>query len=49
VGVNQRTTEAEESLLLRFFTRKQCRGVAIVESCYQVKSSESTLRRLSVE
>jgi hypothetical protein len=48
-SVNERGTEAEESSLLRFVTRKHCRGIAIVESCYQVKTSESRLRRLSVE
>jgi hypothetical protein len=43
-GVNQRATEEEESPLLR-----HCRGISIAESCYQVKTSESRLRRLSVE
>jgi hypothetical protein len=46
-SVNQRATEAEESALFRFVTRKHCRGIAIVESGYQVKTSESRLRRLS--
>jgi hypothetical protein len=40
-NANQRATEAEESPLLRFVTRKHCRGIAIVECCYQVKTSES--------
>jgi hypothetical protein len=52
-SVNQRTTEAEESRPLRFVMRKRLvktgRGIAIVESCYQVKTSENRLRRLSVE
>jgi hypothetical protein len=42
-SVNQRATEAEESPLLRFVTRKHLvktyRGIAIAESCYQVKTS----------
>jgi hypothetical protein len=44
-NVNQQATEAEESPLLRFVTRKHCRGIAIVECCYQVKTSEGKLRR----
>jgi hypothetical protein len=48
-SVKQQATEAEESPLLRFVTRKHCRAIAIVESGYQVKTSESRLRRLSVE
>jgi hypothetical protein len=48
-SVNRRAAEAEESPLLRFVTRKHCRGISIVEICYQVKTSESRLRRLSME
>jgi hypothetical protein len=47
-SVNQRATEAEEPPLLRFVTRKHCRGIT-TESSYQVKTSESRLRRLSVK
>jgi hypothetical protein len=46
VGVNQRATEARGSLLLIFVTRKYYREIAIVESCYLVKTSAS---RLSVQ
>jgi hypothetical protein len=48
-SVNQRSAEAEGLPLLRFVTRKHCRGIATVESGYQVKTSESRLRRLSGE
>jgi hypothetical protein len=52
-SVNQRATEAEESPSLRFVTRKRLAKIrqrnAIVDSGYQVKTSESILRRLSVE
>jgi hypothetical protein len=48
-SVNQWATEAEESPLLRFVTRKHCGGIAVEENCYHVKTSESRLRRLSVE
>jgi hypothetical protein len=47
------TAEAKESPLLRLVTRKRLvkprRGIGIVESCYQVTTSESRLRRFSVE
>jgi hypothetical protein len=48
-SVNHLAKETEESPLLRFVNRKHYRGIAIVESCCQVKTSESRLRRLSVE
>jgi hypothetical protein len=54
-SVNQRTTEAEESPLLRFATSTRKRLVKIlqrkdiVESGYQVTTSGKRLRRLSVE
>jgi hypothetical protein len=44
-SANQRATEAEESPVLKFINRKHCRKIAIWESCYQVKTSESRLRR----
>jgi hypothetical protein len=44
------TTEAEESpIVTRKRIEKHCRGIAIVKSCYQVMTSGSRLRRLSVE
>jgi hypothetical protein len=48
-SANQRATEAEESPLLRFVTRKHCRGTVIVQSGYHVKTSECRPRRLSVQ
>jgi hypothetical protein len=49
-SVSQRAEEAGGSPLLRFVTRKRpvetLQRNAIVESCYQVKTSESRLGRL---
>jgi hypothetical protein len=45
---NDVSIEAEKYPSL-FVTRKYCRGIAIVESCYQVTTSESRLRRLGVQ
>jgi hypothetical protein len=47
-GVNQRATKAEDPLPGNF-SWKHCRGIGIVECCYQVKINEIRLRRLSVE
>jgi hypothetical protein len=53
VGSWQLAAEAEESPWPRFVTRKSpvkhCRGLAIVENSYQVKTCGNRLRRLSVE
>jgi ribosomal protein L20A (L18A) len=52
-SVNQRTMEADEPPLLRFVTWKRLvktlQRNSILESCYQITTSESRLRRLSVE
>jgi hypothetical protein len=48
-SVNQRATEAEEPPPIKFVTGKHSREIAIVESCYQVKTSKKNLRRHSVE
>jgi hypothetical protein len=48
-SVNLRATKAEESPLPRFVTRKDCRGIGIVKSGYQVKTGGSILTRPSVE
>jgi hypothetical protein len=46
-SVNQQATEAEESPLLRFVTRKRLMQTS--QRNYQVKASENRLRRLSVK
>jgi ribosomal protein L20A (L18A) len=48
-SVNQRTTEAKLRYQKMSSEVRHCSGIAIVESCYQVWTSESRLRRLSVE
>jgi hypothetical protein len=52
-SVKQRAKEAEDSPLLRFVTWKHLvktlQRNSLLESCYQATTSESRLRRLSVE
>jgi hypothetical protein len=52
-SVSQRATEDERSPLPRYATSKclvkTLKRIAIVESCYLVKTSESRLRRLNVD
>jgi hypothetical protein len=47
-SVNQLSTEAAKSPLLRFINKKISGEDIGVESCYQAETSESRLRRLSV-